>query len=138
MSSTAEGGRLLRSRSGLRSPADRSSARTSRKMPFSAWARPMGVRTASMSTAWRMAGSLSLVEVTPSLYTRPGREERLGGPLVQRERQGPRPADHDDFRHLLFVERKRRQVAGQPLADDAEDNERVVGHRRGHVKERHL
>ena len=31
--------------------ADRSSARTSRYMPFSGWARPMGVRTASMTTA---------------------------------------------------------------------------------------
>ena len=44
-------GTPTRSSSAFIRSADRSSARTSRKMPFSAWARPMGVRTASMTTA---------------------------------------------------------------------------------------
>src|SRR5258708_7253694 len=54
MSSISEAGTPVRtSRAFIRS-ADRSSARTSRKMPLSLWARPIGVRTASMMTAWRM------------------------------------------------------------------------------------
>src|SRR6516164_5539627 len=54
MSSTSDAGILARwSRERIRS-ADKSSARTSRYIPFSAWARPIGVRTASTTTAFRM------------------------------------------------------------------------------------
>ena len=54
----APAGTLARSSRAFIRSADRSSARTSRKMPFSAWARPIGVRTASMTTACRIWDSL--------------------------------------------------------------------------------
>ncbi len=69
--------------------AERSSARTSRKIPFSALARPIGVRTASMTTAWRMVipfgREVDRAESGPQLHSMPrgvgrdnvGKESRL-------------------------------------------------------------
>src|SRR5207248_1975208 len=109
-SSISRAGMPTRSTSALIRSADRSSARTSRKIPFSGWARPIGVRTASMMTAWRMA---TLLEARPGRGVTPitivialAREpRRLRFPRV-------RPNRGRDAQHPLFP---RPGVAGGDL-----------------------
>src|SRR5262249_54829751 len=106
------------SRARIRS-ADRSSARVSRKMPFSGWARPMGVRADSMMTAWRMG--------MPSVVQSGKDRNLLAVGRAAAQRIGAAVGARAGLDGLLLVNRKRGSDRPGPPTADARDRETIHG-----------